>query len=101
MIGHISYSVKAKCWNLFDSYDMICVHCGCCANDKKTRYESRLKCLKSWLHEKENFDMWDDEYDLRELQEKNVKADIAYFKRRIRYYEAKLRGLENYNGQAK
>lgn len=94
MTGHICYSVKAKCWNLYDSYGMICVQCGCCANDKSTRYKARIACLKEWLHEQETFDKWDNEYGLRETQEKNVAANIKYFKRRLRYYETKLKKLE-------
>lgn len=94
MIGHICYSVTDKCWNLIDSYGMICVHCGCCEDDKLTRYKARIRTLESWLDEQYNFDQWDDEYGLRELQEKNVKSNIRSFKRMLRYYKGKLKEME-------
>ena len=94
MIAYIDSQIKKKCWNLMDSYGEICVHCGCCAEDKKTRYEARLGCLKRWLEEKEHFDDWAYEYpDLMETQKKNVASDIVYYKRKIMYYENKLKNL--------
>lgn len=96
MVMFIDVPIKKKCWNLYDSYGEICVHCGCCSTDKKTRYEARLACLKEWLKEQEEFDGWYyEDHDTLELQKKNVKANIKYFKRRIRYYENILKGLEN------
>lgn len=94
MLGHICYQVADNCWNLLDSYGEICVHCGCCAKDKATRYKARIKTLEGWLEEQYNFDMWDDENGLRELQEKNVKSNIRSFKRMLRYYRERLRSLE-------
>ena len=94
MIPHIDFAVKKKCWNLMDSYGQICVGCGCCSADKKTRYEARLRCIKRWLQEREEFDNWAYEYpDQMKLQKKNIAADIAYYKRQIKYYEGKLNKL--------
>ena len=94
MSAFIDSQIRKNCWNLVDSYGEICVHCGCCAKDKKTRYEARLKCLRRWLEEKEHFDGWAYEYpDLMETQKKNVASDIVYFKRKIQYYEDKLKNL--------
>lgn len=94
MFGHICVSVKKNCWNMMDSYGEICVHCGCCSTDKKTRYEARLEHCKRWLKEREEFDDWAYEYpDLMETQKKNVASDIAYYKRRIRYYDDKMKKL--------
>ncbi len=91
---YIDVQCKKKCWNLYDSMGEICVHCGCCSSDKKTRYISRLVTLKRWLEEKENFNGWCYEYpDLMQKQKQNIAADIVYFKRKIKYYEKKLEGL--------
>jgi len=86
---HIDFAVRKDCWNFIDSYGEICVGCGCCSKDKKTRYESRIRCVERWLDERINFDDWIE--GCRELQEKNIKADIKYYKRRLRYYRAKLK----------
>lgn len=96
MIVHTCSAVKSNCWNLADSYGEICVHCGCCSSNKKTRYKARLEHYKRCLKEKEGFSDWAYEYpDLVELQKKNIAEDIKYFKRRIRYYENKLKNLNN------
>ena len=86
---HIDVFCGKNCWNLIDSYGEVCVGCGCCSKDKKKRYESRIRCLEEWLKEREEFDDWDEGW--RELQEENIKSDIRYFKRRLRYYK---KGLE-------
>lgn len=84
---HIDYAVKKNCWNLFDSYGEICVGCGCCSPDMKTRYESRISCLERWLDEQEHFDNWIE--GLEELQEKNRRKNIKQIKRKLRYYKRK------------
>ena len=89
---HLDFAVGKSCWNLIDSYGEICVKCGCCSNDKKTRYESRIRCLERWLEERKNFDDWIDGW--RETQEKNIKSDIRWFRRKLRYYKRKLAELE-------
>ena len=93
MMIHIDACIKKNCWNFYDSYGEICVHCGCCSNDKLTRYTSRINCLKDWILEKENFDMWDDNPEWRKRQEKNIKNDIKHWKRQLRYYENRLKEL--------
>jgi len=50
--------------------------------DKRTMYQRRLELNERMLQEQKNFDAWDE--NMRELQEKNVKANIKYFKNRIR-----------------
>lgn len=86
---HIDFACIEKCWNIIDSYGgMHCVGCGCCSRDKKIRYENRIRCLERWLKEQYEFDDWIEEW--RETQEKNVKANIRYFKRQLRYYRKKL-----------
>ena len=53
-----------------------------------------IRYLNEELKEREHFDLWDDDPELRQLQEKNVRFDIRWFKRKIRYYTKKLRELE-------
>ena len=92
MAGYIDVGIRKRCWNLIDSYGEICVGCGCCSDDKLIRYQARIECLKRWLEHEMNFDNWMDGF--RELQEKNRKANIRYYKRRLRYYENALKATE-------
>ena len=93
MYIHISRSVQKNCWNFHDSFGEICVGCGCCSKDKKERYESRIRCLEYWLKEQLEFDGWTDGW--REIQEENIKANIRYYKRRLRYYRQKIAELKD------
>lgn len=90
---HVDFAVKKKCWNLYDSYGEICVCCGCCAEDKKTRYESRIECLERWIAEKKDFRYWADDPELRKVQERNIAEDLKYWKSRLWYYRNKLAKL--------
>ena len=90
---HVDFAPGKNCWNLIDSYAMHCVGCGCCAKDKKKRYENRIRCLERWLKEQYEFNDWMPEW--REQQEKNIKSNIRCFKRQLRYYRSKLECLEN------
>ena len=90
---YIDTCTKKNCWNFHDSCGEICVHCGCCSSNKLTRYRSRINCLKDWILETENFDMWDDNPEWRKRQEKNIKNDIKRWKRKLRYYKNKLKEL--------
>lgn len=85
---HIDFACGKNCWNIFDSYGEICIGCGCCSKDKKKRYESRIRCLERWLKEQYEFDYWIE--GCEELQRKNIKSNIKYFKRRLRYYKKQL-----------
>lgn len=87
MIAHIDTSVMDKCWNLIDSYGEICVHCGCCSKDKKTRYASRIAVLERWIDEWEHFDRWDDDPEMKALQERNIRSNLKHFRRKLRYYK--------------
>ena len=91
---HIDFQVNKNCWNLYDSYGGICVGCGCCSRDKATRYRARLDTVKNWLEEKQTFDLWDDDPELRAIQERNNRSWIRHFKSLIRYYERRLREVE-------
>lgn len=94
MSVHIDCEVSKNCWNLTDSFGMICVNCGCCAKDKKTRYKNRIRTVEQWLEEKKNFDGWyEDDPEIKMIQKENVSADIRTFKRMLRYYRKKLTEL--------
>ena len=71
-----------------------CYGCGCCAKDKKQRYENRIRYLNGMIEEQEHFDNWFDEPEMRALQEKNRQANIKYFKKKLAYYTKKLKKLE-------
>ena len=93
--GHIEISASKDCYNLAESYGEICVGCGCCARDKKERYEARLALHERLLERLKDFDDWAYEYpDLMELQKKNVAEDIKYHKRKIDEYKQALAELE-------
>ena len=85
---HIDFQRRENCWNLIDSYGEICVGCRCCSSDKRVRYESRIRCLERWLKERQEFDDWID--GCEEIQKKNIRDDIRYYKRRLRYYRQKI-----------
>lgn len=87
MIGHIDIQVTDRCWNMIDSYGMICVHCGCCSHDKQKRYASRIEVLERWIEEQEKFDRWDDDPEWRVVQERNIRSNLKHFRRMLRYYK--------------
>lgn len=84
----IDNTVTDKCWNPYDSYGEICVHCGCCSKDKETRYKSRILLLEELIENDEKFDGWVDGW--REKQEENIKTNLKIYKRQLRYYKRKL-----------
>jgi len=92
MTVYIDFAVRKNCWNFYDSYGEICVGCGCCSSDPRQRALSRLAVCKRQLQEKIEFDDWMEGWE--ETQRKNVKADIACFRKMIRYYEKRLKELE-------
>lgn len=91
MTGYIDFAVQKNCWNLIDSYGMLCVGCGCCLKDKRKRYENRIRCLERWIEEEEKFDNWIE--GCEETQERNRRANIRWFKRKLGYYRKRLAQL--------
>ena len=85
----IDTAVSENCWNQLDTYGELCVRCGCCAKDKRTRYESRLRCLNDWIDDRMNFDNWIPGEE--EIQKKNISISLKSFKRMRRYYLRKLK----------
>lgn len=44
MSGHICDATKKECYNLYDSYGVICVHCNCCGKyGEETMYRARYE----------------------------------------------------------
>lgn len=87
---HIDAQVSSKCWNLYDSYGEICVHCGCCSKDPLTRYNARIEVLLRWIEQCETFDGWIADSSLRAIQETNIARDLKAYRRKLRYYKKKL-----------
>lgn len=46
------------------------------------------------LQEQYDFDDWDEDVGWKETQQKNIRLNIQYFKRRVRYYEKRLKELK-------
>lgn len=90
---HICTAIKKNCWNLYDSYGEICVHCGCCSSDPKVRAKARLEVMKEQLDYEEHFDAWCDDPKWRAIQEKNLKSNMKHYKKQIRYYTKRLEQL--------
>ena len=93
MSFHVSIAIRKDCWNKIDSWNEICVHCGCCSSDPIKRAESRLRVSQQHLQEQFNFNDWDDDPKGRAVQEKNVKSNIRYFRRQVRYYTKRVEEL--------
>lgn len=91
---HVCFSTKPNCWNFEAKCYGTCYGCGCCVKDKAKLYKNRIAYLNEMLNEQYEFDGWDDDPELKALQERNVKANIRYFKRLKRYYEKKLKEMD-------
>lgn len=90
---HISFAVRPDCYNMQAFCYGTCYGCGCCDKKKPDRWKNRLRYLNGELEHEQHFDAWDEDSELRALQEKNVKANIKYINRRIGVYK---RLLEKY-----
>ena len=88
----VCFSVKDDCYNPYESYGEICVHCGCCSKDKSVRYERRLEMWRRLLQDTEAVEMYS---DLDDEQRKNLKLNKRYYRRRIRYYMKRLEEISN------
>lgn len=89
------YSESTDCVNP-ESYGEICIMCGCCSINPDYRDRTIRKiCLYKYMINKErNFDMWDEDTELRKNHERNVKLNILYFKREIRKCRKVLKCLK-------
>ena len=91
MTGYIDEPVIDHCYNGYESYGEICVHCGCCSDDLAERFQARLDLAKRLLTEKRRFNDWDYKYGWAKTQKKNVKADIVAFRDDVRRYRKKVK----------
>ena len=91
MIAHIDAQARNECWNLYDSYGEICVHCGCCSRNKLIRYKARIEAIKGWIWQQENWYKPDETWE--EYQHKNRRKTMRHWKRQLRYYEKKLKEM--------
>lgn len=80
---HISWAVRPDCYNMMASCYGTCYGCGCCTKEKPDRYINRIRYLEEELDREKHFDLWDDDPELRAIQERNVKSNIKYFNRKI------------------
>lgn len=89
---HVDFGVSENCINIW-SYGVICVHCGCCENepDLEKRLNNQLEYYSEMLEEEKNFSMWSDIERIRSVQEKNVKDNIEYFKKKIAEIQEQLK----------
>ena len=92
---HIDFDVSKDCINTW-SYGEICAKCGCCSRNPnyRDRLIRRIRCYKESLKEEYSFSDWDSEEYWRKVQEKNVKANILYDKRKIRLYKKLLKNAK-------
>ena len=85
--GFIDSAAGKNCYATLWSYGEICVHCGCCSKDTEERRKARLIYWQRWLDDCLHFDQWANGHpNLIEIQKKNVKANIKWAKRRVKYY---------------
>ena len=98
MFGHICMQVKENCWNFWDSYGEICVHCGCCSEDPAVRARARLEVCERELTEWEASleEMKKDATVYEEYQIENVKSNIRHVRRRIRYYRKRVKEIDSH-----
>lgn len=89
-------SVSKGCINI-NSYGVICVHCGCCEEmnpNLKDRTIKQIQYYKERLQEEYNFNDWDKNEAIAEIQRKNVVANIEYYKEKIEKLEHFLEQLK-------
>ena len=97
---HITFAARPDCYNMMASCYGSCYGCGCCSKVKPDRYINRLRYLQEELEEEEHFDQWDDDAQLRAVQERNVQENIKFFRRRIRIYQSLLARYRKEHGDA-
>lgn len=83
---YIDFTKGKKCWNYYETV-YSCIGCGCCSSDINKRHKNRARVLKRMLQYQYDFNAWSDIPELRAIQEGNIKINIRYFKRKLRYYE--------------
>lgn len=102
MAGHLCHAVNKKCYNPWDTYGEICIHCGCCSKDVAKRQQARLALhkrllkddaerLKGYLKAKKTgpraYKKYGASFKWIDDQIKNAAANVSWNKKRIKYYE--------------
>lgn len=91
MMCDIDFAAKENCYALLWSYGEICVGCGCCSKDPITRLSARIKYCESELEDNKNFSGWyEDDVELKALQERNVAKNIKYFEAELKRLKKEL-----------
>lgn len=90
---HIDAQVSSKCWNLYDSYGEICVHCGCCSKDPVVRTKARIDVLQRHIEHFESFDGWSEDLLEKATQKINIENNLKQYRRQLRYYQKRLMEL--------
>lgn len=86
MSGYVCIGALENCYNPEGSYGEICVGCNCCGRlDKSTMHQCRIAKDKLRLEEAEQ-DLSDERFQ-SELQQKNIRLNIEYFKNKIKEAE--------------
>lgn len=77
--------VSDDCINSY-SYGEICINCGCCSRNLNYRDRTirQIRYYKEMLNNEHNFDNWSESEAGRKYQERVTKANILYFKQKIR-----------------
>lgn len=89
----IDASATDNCWNLYESYGEICVHCGCCSKDPVVRTKARIDVLQRHIEHFESFDGWSEDLLVKATQKMNIEKNLRSFKRQLQYYQKRLREL--------
>ena len=94
LLPFVDFEPKKNCYNIQARCYGICEKCGCCADDPLERCRNRIRYLERELVENVDFDQWDDNPDLMELQKKNVAANIKSIRGKLRTYKNMLKKME-------
>lgn len=90
MKNYVDESVTDDCFNGFESFGVVCVHCGCCAEEPSIRYRARLELFERELKYFQNF-QYSDVDSIAEIQKSKVNETIEYINERIKYYGEKVK----------
>jgi hypothetical protein len=86
---HISFSADSKCYAIHWSYGIVCVGCNCCGridSSTEARGRARLEYWRDRLRHDEEFNYWFDNPEIRTIQERNNRINLAQAKRQVKYY---------------
>lgn len=96
MSGFVDFAASKRCYAVMWSYGEICVGCNCCGRQEKglKMWEDRLNYHKEELKRHLNFNQWAAGYpEMIEKQKENIKINIDYENRKIRYCKKTIKKL--------